>query len=496
VRERLAVSPRAHRGVQTSVGGTVVVADWVGRYIRNAIVLDASVALAAGLIALRGRYEHHGHVPTEYVILTASLPVIWAASVALAGGYDSRLIGMGADEFRRVINAGLGLTAAIAILAYATKARVSREYLFTAMLCAAILTLFARYMLRKRLHRLRALGACMRRAVAVGHTAGVIELVQELRREPYHGLSIVAACLAENAGGEQFGPVEVAGTPVLGSLDQVIEAVRESAADTVAILACPEMDTGRLRRLAWELEKSGTDLCLAPALLDVAGPRTTVRSAAGMPLLYVDHPDLSGARQVIKSVLDKLIALSVLVLFSPFLLAVAVAIRMEDGGPSLFRQVRMGKEGRPFRLYKFRTMVPDAEQQKASLAALNEVDGVLFKIRNDPRITRIGGWLRRWSIDEVPQLLNVLKGEMSLVGPRPWALVPYEEAAKTTDQVRRRLAVRPGLTGLWQVSGRADLSWKESVRLDMRYVENWSFALDLQIMWKTLKAVTRKSGAY
>jgi exopolysaccharide biosynthesis polyprenyl glycosylphosphotransferase len=496
VRERLAVSAGAQLGVRTSVGGTVATVGWVGRYIRNAMVFDASVALAAGLIALRGRYEHHGHVPMEYVILTASLPVIWAASVALAGGYDSRLIGMGADEFRRVINAGLGLTAAIAILSYATKARVSREYLLTAMLCAAILTLFTRYTLRKRLHRLRTLGACMRRAVAVGHTAGVIELVQELRREPYHGLSIVAACLAENAGGEQTGPVEVAGTPVLGNLDQVIEAVRESAADTVAILACPEMDTGRLRRLAWELEKSGTDLCLAPALLDVAGPRTTVRSAAGMPLLYVDHPDLSGARQVIKSVLDKLIALSVLVLFSPFLLAVAVAIRMEDGGPSLFRQVRMGKEGRPFRLYKFRTMVPDAEQQKASLASLNEVDGVLFKIRNDPRITRIGAWLRRWSIDEVPQLLNVLQGEMSLVGPRPWALVPYEEAAKTTDQVQRRLAVRPGLTGLWQVSGRADLSWKESVRLDMRYVENWSFALDLQIMWKTLKAVTRKSGAY
>jgi exopolysaccharide biosynthesis polyprenyl glycosylphosphotransferase len=460
------------------------------------MVLDASVALAAGLIALRGRYDIHGHAPMEYVILTASLPVIWAASVALAGGYDGRLIGIGADEFRRVINAGLGLTAAIAILSYATKARVSREYLLTAMPCAATLTLFTRYMLRKRLHRLRTAGACMRRAVAVGHMAGVIELVQELRREPYHGLSIVAACLAENAGGERFGPVEVAGTPVLGNLDQVIEAVRESAADTVAILACPEMNTGRLRRLAWELEKSGTDLCLAPALLDVAGPRTTVRPAAGMPLLYVDHPDLSGARQVIKSVLDKLGALSVLVLFFPFLLAVAVAIRMEDGGPSLFRQVRMGKDGRPFRLYKFRTMVPDAEQQKASLASLNEVDGVLFKIRNDPRITRIGAWLRRWSIDEVPQLLNVLKGEMSLVGPRPWALVPYEEAAKTTDQVQRRLAVRPGLTGLWQVSGRADLSWKESVRLDMRYVENWSFALDLQIMWKTLKAVTRRSGAY
>jgi exopolysaccharide biosynthesis polyprenyl glycosylphosphotransferase len=495
VRERLAVSPRA-LGVQSAVGGTVGSFNWIGRYLRNAMLMDASVALLAGLIALRGRYGSSGHPPTEYVILTACLPLIWAASVALAGGYDGRLIGLGADEFRRVINAGFGLTAAIAILSYATKTQISRSYLLTAMPCAITLTLLTRYVQRKRLHRLRATGACMRRAVAVGHPADVLELVAELRREPYHGLSVVAACLAEDENGADFRPDELIGTPVKGNLDQVIEAVRESDADTVAILACSQMNTGRLRRLAWELEKTGTDLCLAPALLDVAGPRTTVRSAAGMPLLYLDHPDLSGLRQVVKSMLDKLVALSFLLLFAPFLLAVAVAIRLEDGGPSLFRQVRMGKDGQPFKLYKFRTMVPDAEQQKSALASLNEVDGVLFKIRNDPRITRIGGWLRRWSIDEVPQLLNVMKGEMSLVGPRPWALTPYEEAVRTTDHVQRRLAVRPGLTGLWQVSGRADLSWKESVRLDMRYVENWSFALDMQILWKTFKAVTRRSGAY
>jgi len=465
------------------------------------MVLDASVALAAGLIALRWRYttygHGHGHIRPEYIILTAALPVIWAASIALAGGYDSRLIGMGADEFRRVFNAGLGLTSAIAILSYVTRVQVSRGYLLTVMPCAVALTLTTRYVLRKKLHRMRVAGACMRRAVAVGHSADVIELVQELRREPYHGLSVVAACLAGDAVGENYtGPLEIAGTPVRGNLDQVAEAVRDSAADTVAVLACSEMSSDRLRRLAWELEKDGTDLCLAPALLDVAGPRTTVRSAAGLPLLYVDHPDLTGFRQVIKSVLDKIGALSVLILLSPFLLAVAVAIRMEDGGPALFRQERIGKDGRIFRLYKFRSMVVGAEQQKAALASLNEVDGVLFKIRNDPRVTRIGAWLRRWSIDEIPQLFNVLKGEMSLVGPRPWAVVPFEEAARTTDQVQRRLAVRPGLTGLWQVSGRADLSWKESVRLDMRYVENWSFALDLQILWKTFKAVVRRSGAY
>jgi exopolysaccharide biosynthesis polyprenyl glycosylphosphotransferase len=493
VRERLAVSPRAHLGVQTTAPSAADAVGWVSRYLRHAMALDAAVALAAGLVALRGRYDHHGHVPTAYVILTASLPVIWVASVALAGGYDTRVIGLGADEFRRVLNAGLGLTAAVAILSYATKAQVSREYLLIAMPCVVGLNLFTRYMLRKRLHKLRTHGVCMRRAVAVGHRADVRDLIQELRREPYHGLSVVAACLAGDPGDDPFGSLEV---PVSGGIDQVVRAVRESDADTVAILACPELNGGRLRRLAWELEKTGTDLCLAPALLDVAGPRTTVRPAAGLPLLYVDHPDLSGAKQVLKSMMDKFAALSVLILLSPVLLAVAIAIRLEDGGPSLFRQVRMGKDGEPFLVYKFRTMVPNAEQQKAMLASRNEVDGVLFKIRDDPRVTRIGAKLRRWSIDEIPQLFNVLRGEMSLVGPRPWAPVPYEEAARTTDQVQRRLAVRPGLTGLWQVSGRADLSWKESVRLDMRYVENWSFALDLQILWKTLRAVLRRTGAY
>jgi len=349
--------------------------------------------------------------------------------------------------------------------------------------------LVARYALRKRLHRLRDSGACMRRAVAVGHPQAVADLVNELRREPYHGLTVIAACLA----GAAFRPDEIAGVPVLGGLDDVSSAVRGSDADTVAVLACPELKPVQLRQLAWELEKTDTDLCLAPALLDVAGPRTSVRAAAGLPLLYVDHPDLSGLRQVIKGLFDKVAAASALLLLAPLMLTIALMIRLEDGGPALFKQVRVGKDGRPFRLYKFRTMVPQAEQQKAALQLHNEGAGVLFKIRDDPRITKIGARLRRWSLDELPQLINVLLGHMSLVGPRP--ALP-EEAAKYGDYVRRRLAVRPGLTGLWQIHGRSDLSWDEAVRLDLRYVENWSLAFDLLILWKTWPAVARGHGAY
>src|SRR6266516_176744 len=341
----------------TAVSGTADAGGWVGRYLRNAMVLDAAVALAAGLIALRGRYDSHGHVPAAYIVLTVSLPVIWLGTLALAGAYEPRFIGAGADEFRRVINAGLGLTSAIAILSYATKTQVSRSYVLIAMPCAVGIDLVARYALRKRLHRLRDSGACMRRAVAVGHPQAVADLVNELRREPYHGLTVIAACLA----GAALRPDEIAGVPVLGGLDDVISAVRGSDADTVAVLTCPELKPVQLRQLAWELEKTDTDLCLAPALLDVAGPRTSVRAAAGLPLLYVDHPDLSGLRQVIKSLFDKVAAVSVLA-HSHLLEQRRAAVlqpdhqrdrqhdRLEDGGPALFKQVRVGKDGRPFRL--------------------------------------------------------------------------------------------------------------------------------------------------
>jgi exopolysaccharide biosynthesis polyprenyl glycosylphosphotransferase len=253
------------------------------------------------------------------------------------------------------------------------------------------------------------------------------------------------------------------------------------------------MDGVGLRSLAWELEKTGTDLCVSPALLDVAGPRTTVRPTAGLTLLHVDHPQLSGFRLVLKGLFDRCAAAAALVILAPVMATLAVAVWMHDRGPALFAQVRVGKDGQSFRMYKFRTMVVDAEKRRAELLVNNDSDGVLFKLRRDPRITAVGAHLRRLSLDELPQLFNVFLGHMSLVGPRP--ALP-DEAAMYAEHVRRRLVVKPGLTGLWQVNGRSDLSWEESVRLDLRYVENWSFALDLQILWKTISVMMRGSGAY
>ncbi len=474
---------------------------WTNAYLRRAALADWMCALAAGAVAARVRFGGPADLPLTYLSLTCGLPVVWWMSVLLAGGYDTRFIGLGSDEFRRILSAAVNLTAGVAVFSYAAKLGLARGYMAIALPSATVMDLTARYLLRKRLHRRRVRGWCVRRVVAVGHAAAVARLVITLRRDTYHGLAVVAACLVdapEDAGPDGAASVPAASVPpadvpVAGGLCGVAAAVSRFGADAVAVLACPEMDGSRLRELAWELEKTDTDLFVAPALLDVAGPRTTIRPVAGLPLLHVDHPEVAGAKQAVKSVFDKTCAASALLLLAPLFAVIAISIRLADRGPVFFRQTRIGKDGQGFTLYKFRTMVPDAEQRKSQLAVHNEADGVLFKIRRDPRVTRPGAWLRRWSLDELPQLINVLIGDMSLVGPRQ--ALP-EEVACYGGHMRRRLVVKPGLTGLWQVSGRSDLPRDEAERLDLRYVENWSLALDLQILWKTGSAVIRGSGAY
>ena len=459
---------------------------WSRDYLREVALADLACGVVGVFAAAQLRFG--SNVTSMYLALSLALPVLWVAALWLAGAYDVRYIGTGSDEFRKVLNAGIGLTAAVAIFSYAINLELSRAYVVIALPGLTVLDMLARFALRKRLVRQRMHGKCMHSVVAVGHELAVADLVTELGRDGYHGLNVVGACVV------QPGELDdLAGVPVYGGLDDITAAVKAFNADTVAVTACPEMDGIRLRSLAWELEKTGTDLCVSPALLDVAGPRTTVRPTAGLTLLHVDHPQLSGFRLVFKGMFDRCAAGAALVMLAPLMTILASAVWLHDRGPALFTQVRVGKDGHAFRIYKFRTMVVDAEQRRMELLDSNDSDGVLFKLRRDPRVTPVGARLRRWSIDELPQLFNVFLGHMSLVGPRP--ALP-DEADKYAEHVRRRLVVKPGLTGLWQVSGRSDLSWEESVRLDLRYVENWSFALDLQIMWKTISVLVRGSGAY
>jgi exopolysaccharide biosynthesis polyprenyl glycosylphosphotransferase len=461
-------------------------ATWQRSYVWQAAAVDLAVAILAAVVAIELRFGDRASA--RYLVLSLLLPPFWLTVLLVLGGYEKRFIGTGSDEFRRVLNAGVSLTAGLALISYAVNNELSRLYLVISMPAVLLLDLLARLALRKRLHRLRRAGLRMSTVVAVGREAAVADLISELRREPHHGLRVVAACLTDREAVN-----EVAGVPVVGDLEDAADVVRRCGADTVAVLSCSEMDGVRLRQLAWQLEKTGTDLCVAPALLDVAGPRTTIRPTAGLTLLHVDHPQLSGPRQVLKDLFDRCAAALALVLLSPLMVALAAMIRWSDHGPAMFTQIRVGKNGEPFKIYKFRTMVVDAEARFAELRTQNDNDGVIFKMYSDPRVTAVGAHLRKWSLDELPQLFNVLIGNMSLVGPRP--ALP-EQAALYADHVRRRLVVKPGVTGMWQVNGRSNLSWEETVRLDLRYVENWSLALDVQILWKTFSVVFKRSGAY
>ncbi|KAB2344038.1 sugar transferase [Actinomadura rudentiformis] len=481
--------------------------NWTGSYRRRAMGVDFLSMLLAGVVAFVLRFPGTPNALTApYIALTVALPVLWLLILTISRAYEPRFIGVGSEEFHRVLRSGFIITATVAIAAYATKTEVARGYVVMALPLATVLNVFARYRLRKWLHDRRWKGECMRRVVAVGHRAALADLIRLLRQKRYHGMDIVGVCLppvlfesddalrAELDDDESFLDVSsVEGVPVLGDFGQTAKVVEQIGADSVAVLACPEMDGLALRRLAWQIERDDVELVVAPALMDAAGPRISIRPVAGLPLLHVEHPELDGGRKFLKSMFDRVGALAGLALLSPLVLAIAVAIKVTSSGPVLFRQVRVGRDGSEFTVLKFRTMVVDAEARKVDLIEHNENDGVLFKMRQDPRITRVGRWLRRYSLDELPQLINVARGDMSLVGPRP--PLP-EEVAKYGDDVRRRLVVKPGMTGLWQVSGRSDLTWEESVRLDLRYVDNWSLALDLQIMWKTWSAVFRGSGAY
>ncbi|MBO0821930.1 MAG: sugar transferase, partial [Nocardiopsaceae bacterium] len=374
---------------------------WTRRYVQRAAGVDLLCAITAVSAALTVRFGSQTTLP--YAVLAVVFPVLWVTATSLSGAYDSRFFGTGSEEFRKVLNAGVSLTAGLAILSYVLNSELSRIFLMIAVPGVTALNLAGRFLLRKWLHSARDTGRFMLGVMAVGHESGVADLITELSRDRYHGMRVTAVCLADPAGRS-----EVAGVPVVGGLDDVASAVRWCAADTVAVTACPEIDAAKLRGLAWELEKTGTGLCVAPSLLDVAGPRTTVRPTAGLTLLHVDHPRLPGARQAVKTLFDRVVAGLALVLLSPLFLAVAVAIRLHDHGPALFIQTRVGKDGHTFRLLKFRTMVIDAEQRLAQLRASNDHDGVLFKMRHDPRITPIGARLRKWSVDELPQLVNVL----------------------------------------------------------------------------------------
>ena len=470
--------------------------EWMRRYVAAAVMFDAAMALAASEVARGVRFGNldatfsGGGLGTSYAVLSLLIAPIWVASMAAGGAYQARELGNGQEEYRRVLNSALRVVAAVAIVAFAFELDLARGFVGILLPLATVLTLFSRYRLRKWVHNQRGRGGYSLQVIVVGTADDATSLIRHLRRATHAGFSVLGACIASDQES-----LDIDGTPVtvLAQPHEVLEVAKATNADAIAIAGTSTLGSRSLRELGWEMEGTGIDLIVVPALTDIAGPRIATRPVAGLPLLHVEEPALSGPVRVVRDLVDRALALSVLLILAPFLAVIAVAVRATSHGPAFFKQVRVGLDGSEFVVWKFRTMRRDAEGELSALAEHNDHDGVLFKVRNDPRRTPLGRRLRRASVDELPQLWNVVRGDMSIVGPRP--PLP-SEVERYTHSVRRRLMVKPGLTGLWQVSGRADLSWEESVRLDLYYVENWSLALDATILWKTIAAVISGRGAY
>ncbi|MEU7644881.1 sugar transferase [Streptomyces huasconensis] len=465
--------------------------DWEQRYRRTVITTDTAVTacvVAAIGIFFGARDAANWH--EKWGILAFGTELLVLGALAASRAWAPAVLGQGAEEFRRL---GRSLFAAVVVLALGGIALTSRNiklWIFVAVPAIALTTMIARYLLRLRLHRQRKDGLCLRPVLAAGSPDSVRDLITRARKFPHLGWRVEAVCTADGHGldGDQLD-----GVPVVGQLADVAGHVRRDGYRVVAITPDPHWSPDRLQRLAWNLEGSDAEMVVAPVLMEVAGPRLHVDAVLGIPLLRVSLPTFTGGRRVVKEVVDRLGAAILLLLFAPLMVLVGLLVLADSRGGALYRQRRVGKDGREFTIFKFRTMVAGAHGARAALAHRNDGAGLLFKLRRDPRVTRVGAVLRRYSLDELPQLFNVLTGSMSLVGPRP--PLPEESAAYGPD-IRRRLLVKPGLTGLWQISGRSDLPWEEAVRLDLRYVEDWSLALDTVILWKTLRAVLHGQGAY
>ena len=423
--------------------------------------------------------------------------LFWPVAIALGRGYRRARIDVGSGEFRAVMLGGAVLIIALALPAGFLPVPNSHvpgspllllKVAVVGVPIAVFLSLTARLFARKFLHRLQTKGRSTRHVIVAGSLAAAQHLTDRIRREPHSGIKVVGYCLPSKEL-----PKEVAdGIPVLGSLDQVAHVARAVGCDAVAVTSDDATRYNYLRQLAWSLEGSGVDLLVDPGIEEVAGPRLHIHPGTGFSLVEVEEPKFTGWQRLIKRVGEIVLTSVGLIVVAPIMVGIAAAVKLQDRGPVIFRQARVGRGGELFTMLKFRSMVLDAEARKVDLLALNEGHGALFKLQDDPRITRFGRFLRDFSLDELPQLFNVLRGSMSLVGPRPHLA---HEVAQMPHEAHRRSLVSPGLTGLWQVSGRSDLDEEDAIKLDLRYVENWSFTLDLIILCKTAWAVLARRGA-
>ncbi|MDY6055327.1 sugar transferase [Micrococcus sp.] len=474
-------------------------ASWERGLPRLVLTADVLAVLAATFLSASLRFGGTGFAELpgvdflDYGMVSALLSIAWVGALAIDGSRDIRILGVGAEEYKRVLRATLYLFGFVAIVSFAFGIEVARGYIGLALPLGVVLLLLGRFLVRGWVaRRRRASGDFRRRLLIVGGPKAVVHVHQALDSEGGAAYAPVAAVLpGYRPRGEDFLPIPV--DTSVEDVDQLVAEVDAMDIEAVVITSGHPFVPDEVRRLGWELQEREISLIMVPALVDVAGPRLHTQPLAGLPLIHLSTPRLSRSKALTKRVFDLVAAGVGIVLISPLLLAVAVAVKVSSPGPVLFRQERVGLHGEHFTMLKFRSMVVNAEQIKQQLVSDSGEENVLFKMKDDPRVTRVGKLIRRTSIDELPQLFNVLRGDMSLVGPRPH--LPHE-VEQYGAYVNRRFLVQPGITGLWQVSGRSDLSWEDAVRLDLYYVENWSILGDLVILARTVRAVTAAEGAY
>lgn len=480
---------------------------WRTGYVTRMRIVDALAIVVTLVLAQVARFSLPdaqaeliiGRFGIHYLVVGLIIGLLWWCALDLRGTRAVRLIGSGMEEARQVLTATLMVFSAVAIVSYALALPVARGYVLVALPAGAALLILGRVMLRSQLIRRRRAGEAMAPTMIVGRRRGALETAESLRAHVESGLDPVAVYTPTTRKQMPSNLEEIEIPNALApdqtpSVSGILEAVRRHRIQTLVLTNSSPLTSAEIRHLSWYLADAHVRLVLNTGLTDIAGPRIHTQQVAGLPLIHVATPRMTRSRRMLKRLVDIVGALGALIAFSPIMLVVALAVKAHDRGPVLFRQQRVGLDGTHFKMLKFRSMYTDAEERKAALLAENESGGdVLFKMKDDPRVTGPGKVLRRYSLDELPQFLNVLRGDMSLVGPRP----PLDsEVSKYDSYVHRRLRVKPGITGLWQVSGRSDLDWEQAVRLDLYYVENWSVLEDLLILLRTVKAVFAHEGAY
>lgn len=490
-------APRAvHEHLTTSVAPAAQPAveyrrRWERRFARRLLWTDTLIVVAATTVAQAVELRMHPTSLIGAVAVPLLAATMWLTMLAAFRSRAASVFGVGAGEYRRVAHATGLAFGALAIAVVLTGAPGARLQLLFTLPIGLFSLLLGRWAWRRWLTVQRRSGLYTARTIVSGTREDVEYVIRTLHREGPGGYQVLGAATADG----DDSPIVVDGRsyPVVGTAHTVASRARQLMADSIIVASRPQDDPDYIKQLGWQLEGTAAELILSSQLADVVGPRISLEPVDGLPLIHVRIPEFKGGQHVLKRATDIVFASLALLMISVVWVFIAVLIKLDDGGPVLFRQTRIGRNGEEFQILKFRTMRVTAEAELAALLAQNQGSGPLFKLKQDPRITRVGRVLRKLSLDELPQFWNVLKGDMSVVGPRP--PLP-SEVSEYNGTVYRRLYIKPGITGLWQVSGRSDLSWDESVRLDLRYVENWSVMSDLMIMWRTAHAMVRPNGAY